>query len=169
MEACTVAQICLSFPASHHMEFCLFVVFLRFRWAGQKKKMVELLKSIKLKLAHHHWKNCGWPQKCCDHAVELIQVSRLSSHYRPDYDDTCRCVLMIWTTETYPGGPMCCIGEPSHSHIGACSKYFFSSSLFQCSSQGSCRRDIQSQFRIYVSTYRHFTFVIRWWQLDRHY
>ena len=54
-----------------------------------------------------------------------------------EYLITCLCVLMIWTIDMQPGWPMCCIGEPSHCHIGACSKYLFSSSLFQCSSQGN--------------------------------
>lgn len=51
---------------------------------------------------------------------------------------TCFCLLMIWTMDIYPGWPMCCMGEPSHCHIGACIKYVLSSSLFQCSSQGNC-------------------------------
>lgn len=48
------------------------------------------------------------------------------------------CALMTWTMDRYPGWPMCCMGDPSHCHMGACIKYVFSSSLFQCSSQGNC-------------------------------
>lgn len=51
--------------------------------------------------------------------------------------DTCLCVLKMWTMDMYPGWPMCWMGAPSQCLIGACSKYFFSSSFFQLSSQGT--------------------------------
>ena len=54
---------------------------------------------------------------------------------------TCLSVSMMWTRDRYPGGPMCWIGEPSHSQIGAWSRYIFSSSFFQVSSQGNWSAD----------------------------
>lgn len=52
---------------------------------------------------------------------------------------TCFGVVTMWIMDRYAGCPMCCIGDPSHCQIGACIKYVFSSSLFQCSSHGNCK------------------------------
>lgn len=60
----------------------------------------------------------------------------------------------MWTMDIHPGWPMCCIGEPSHCPMGACIRYVFSSSLFQCSSHGNCKIHIYSIFLIQALWWR---------------